>query len=275
MRGGQVAYRLVALDLDGTVMGADLRIPGAVLEAVAAAQAAGVRVTLATGRTFGSTLPFAERLGIREPLICYQGALVRHSVTGDIYEHRTMPAGEAAEAVELLLAAGIFVIAYIDERLCLAEERAEFALYQRLHPEAADIEVVPDLPALVRATPPTKLLFVAAPAVVERELARLGAHFAGRLALTRSHEFFGEATAPGIAKGVALAALAARLGIPREATVAIGDQENDLSMIAWAGLGLAMGNAAPVVRDAADAVVPPVTEAGVAWALAEYVLRKH
>lgn len=268
-----MTYRLVALDLDGTVMGADLRIPGTVLEAVAVAQGRGVRVTLATGRTFGSTLPFAERLGIREPLICYQGALTRHPVTGAVYEHHAMPADRAAEAVELLLSAGVFAIAYIDERLYLAEERAEFALYQRLHPEAIDVAIVPDLPALVRATPTTKLLFVAAPAVVERELARLGAHFAGRLAPTRSHEFFGEVTAPGIAKGVALAALAARLGIPREATVAIGDQENDLSMIAWAGLGLAMGNAAPVVRHAADAVVPPVEEAGVAWALAEYVLR--
>ena len=66
--------------------------------------------------------------------------------------------------------------------------------------------------------------------------------------------------------------LAAHLGVPQEATLAIGDQENDLSMLAWAGLGLAMGNAAPVVLAAADAIVPSVQEAGVAWAIRRYVL---
>ena len=62
------------------------------------------------------------------------------------------------------------------------------------------------------------------------------------------------------------------LGIPREQVVAIGDQENDLPMIAWAGLGLAMGNAIAAVREAADAVIPPVEEAGVAWAIERYLL---
>ncbi len=97
-------------------------------------------------------------------------------------------------------------------------------------------------------------------------------HFNERLAVLRSHALFGELTAPGVSKGAALKTLAARLGIPREQVVAIGDHENDLQMIAWAGLGLAMGNAIPAVREAADAIIPTVEEAGVAWAIKRYLL---
>jgi Cof subfamily protein (haloacid dehalogenase superfamily) len=267
-----VTYQLVALDLDGTVMGADLVVLPAVQEAIAAAQARGVRVTLATGRMFGATLPFARLLRIDVPVICYQGALVRHPVTNEVYAHTAMPGEAAAEAVTTLLAKGIFVIAYVDERHHIVEHRPELDIYLGLHPEGGAIIVTPDLPALVRATPPTKLLFIATPEVVAREVAALGQRFGNRLAVTRSHERFGELMAPGVSKGRALAALAARLDVPRAAVLAIGDQENDLSMLTWAGLGLAMGNAAPVVRAAAAGVLPPVDEAGVAWALREYVL---
>jgi Cof subfamily protein (haloacid dehalogenase superfamily) len=265
-------YRLVALDLDGTVMGHDLVIPAAVHEAIGEAQAAGVHVTLATGRMFGATIPFARQLGIRAPLICYQGALIRDPLTDEVLLATNMPGDEAAEAVRLLLERDIFVLAYIDERLHIAERRSELEHYLSLHPEGAEIVVSDDLSAEVRAAAPTKLLFIAEPPIVTDELIRLEAHFGERLMITRSHQLYGELAAPGIAKGVALERLAAHLDVPREATLAIGDQENDLSMLAWAGLGLAIGNAAPVVREAADAIVPSVHEAGVAWAIRRYVL---
>jgi Cof subfamily protein (haloacid dehalogenase superfamily) len=267
-----LTYQLVALDLDGTVMDRDLVIVPTVREAIAEAQARGIHVTLATGRMFGATTPFAGELGIRTPLICYQGALIRDPISGGILAHTGMPADEAAEAATALLAAGVFVIAYVEERLCIAARRAELDYYLQFHPEGAEVIVAPDLPALLRDTPPTNILVVAEPTIVERELARLSLRFAHRLVVTRSHEHFGELTAPGISKGVALAKLAEQLGIPRERVVAIGDQENDLSMIEWAGLGLAMGNAIPAVKQAAAAVLPTVQEGGVAWGLRRYVL---
>jgi Cof subfamily protein (haloacid dehalogenase superfamily) len=267
-----VSYRLLALDIDGTILANDLVILPEVTEAIGAAQARGIRVTLATGRMYGSTVPYAQRLGIRDPLICYQGGMIRDPLTGEIYEHTTMAGDLAAEAVELLQAAGIFVIAYVDERMCVARRGPELETYLTWHPEGVEVVVVPDVAAHVAAHPPTKLLFTAPSEVVEREMLRLAAHFGDRLAVIRSHAIFGELTAPGISKGSALKTLAARLGIPREQVVAIGDHENDLPMIAWAGLGLAMGNAIPAVRAAADAVIPSVEEAGVAWAIEHYLL---
>lgn len=265
-------YQLLALDLDGTVMGHDLVIAPEVHAAVAAAQADGVHVTIATGRMFFAALPYAQQLGITTPIICYQGGMVRDPVSREILHHILMPGEEAAEVFASLEDAGIFTIAYIDERLYIAERRPELEQYLSYHPEGVEVVVVPELAQLLPEMPPTKLLFMAEPPVVERELARVAALAGERLSVVRSHALFGEVTAPGISKGAALAMLAADLGVPREATVAIGDQENDLPMIEWAGLGLAMGNAIPAVKALAQAVLPPVEQAGAAYAIRRYIL---
>lgn len=265
-------YKLLALDLDGTTLGPGLDINPAVSNAIAAAQAQGVRVTIATGRMFGSTVPYARQLNIHDPVICYQGALIRDPISGEVYQHVVTPGDLAAEAIEMLRERNIFTIAYVDERLCAAEHRRELDEYLQWHPEGIEVVIDPELAALAHERPPTKLLFVADPPIIERETARLAKHFAGRLSVVRSHALFGELTALGISKGSALAALAARLGIAREQVVAIGDHENDLPMIEWAGLGLAMGNAIPAAHALADAVIPSVEEAGVAWAIERYIL---
>jgi len=273
MEGAPVPYELVALDLDGTTIDHDLIVQDAVREAVAEARAQGVRVTIATGRQYVAALPFARILGITEPIICHQGAVIRNPIDDTILLHQAMPAGEAAEAAAALLAAGVFTMAYVDERMHIAGRAPELDYYLRFHPEGTEIVIVPDLPAFLATTPPTKLLFVAEGPIVEEQLARLGAQFAHRIALTRSHEHFGELTALGVSKGVALAHLAESFGIPQGRTVAIGDQENDLPMIRWAGLGLAMGNAIPAVQKEAAAVLPTVAEAGVAHGIRAYVPR--
>jgi Cof subfamily protein (haloacid dehalogenase superfamily) len=291
-----VTYKLLALDLDGTTLNARLEVLPEVERAIAAAQERGVIVTIATGRMFGATRPYAERLNIHGPLICFQGGLIRDSRTGEVIYHAALAGDLAGEAIELLLDRGMFVIAYIDERLWVAEQRPELDLYLSWHPERPEVVIDPnlahtiasasiarllsqsetavssDLAKVVVANPPTKLLFVADPPVVEREIERLAAHFEGRLSVFRSHALFGELIPLGVSKGSALAALAGRLGIPREQVIAIGDHENDLAMIEWAGLGLAMGNAIPAARAIADAVIPTVDEAGVAWAIERYIL---
>jgi Cof subfamily protein (haloacid dehalogenase superfamily) len=266
-------YKLLALDLDGTVVGPDLMVPDSVRAGVAELVERGVHVTIASGRMFAAALPFAHDLSITGPLICYQGAMVRHATTGEQLAHFPMPSKPAAEAVATLLSDDIFVIAYIDEKLCIARERPELEIYMGFHPHPVELVIEPNLAALVEEQAATKLLFVSEPDIVTRELLKLTPQLEGRLATTRSHHLFGEVTALGVSKGAALAALAEQLGVPREQVVAIGDQENDLSMISWAGLGLAMGNAIPAVREIAAAVLPTVEEAGVAYAIQHYFPR--
>jgi Cof subfamily protein (haloacid dehalogenase superfamily) len=265
-----MTYKLLALDLDGTIIGTDLVIPERVQTGIARLLQQGIYVTIATGRMFAATIPFAQQLGLREAVICYQGAMVRHITSNTTLAHFPMPADAAAEAVTFLQERGVFTLAYVEERLCFAQRTAALDMYLAYHPHHVELQEVADFPQFVRENQPTKLLFVDQPEIIGPTLELLAPRFAGRLATIRSHAIFGELTALGVSKGDALAALASQLGIAQHEVVAIGDQENDLSMIRWAGLGLAMGNAIPEVKAAAQAILPSVEEQGVATAIERY-----
>lgn len=268
-------YRLLALDLDGTVVTRERRITEPVRRAVAEAQAAGVYVTVATGRVFRTALPFARELGLGGALICCQGAVIREAHTRDLVHHTPLPPALAAEAITLLHRPGLCVMAYIDDTLCLVEDGEGFDGFVRRWgaPDPRHVRVSPALAEQALATPPTKVMFFGDPSVIDREFVRVAAHFESRLTVVRSDPTIGELTAPGSSKGVALAALAARLSLAPGEVIAIGDEENDVPMLRWAGLGLAMGNAPAVVQRAANAVIPSVDEDGVAWAIEEHILR--
>jgi Cof subfamily protein (haloacid dehalogenase superfamily) len=260
------------LDLDNTVVGDDFQIPEPVRRAVDQAQAVGHVVTLATGRAIRTTLPFAAALGLDGPLICYQGARIQHAGSGELIFHHPVPGALAADVIRIVSEAGIHIHAYINDELYVEVERPEVQMYTRLSPVPLPVHVVRDLQGLVSEQPPTKIVFVASEDAVATWIERLRMHFGDQLSIMRSYPIFGEVVAPGCSKGTALALLAERLHIPREATIAIGDQDNDLPMIAWAGLGLAVANATPAVLAAADAIVPSVWEAGVAVAIERYLL---
>lgn len=265
-------YRLLALDLDGTVVQHDLSVSPRVRNAVAAAQRAGVTVTIATGRMYGAALPFARLLGIDAPMICYQGAVIQNSADGVVRFAATMPGEPTAEAIDYLATHDIFAVAYIDEVLHITKNRPELDIYLSYHPEGAEVRTCDDLAAVVRQHPATKVLFVAQPEQVAPLLAGLHAIVGDRLVTTQSHALFGELTALGVNKGVALAELARQLDIPQAAVVAIGDQANDLEMVSWAGLGLAMGNAIDPLKAVANHILPPIEQDGVAVAIEQFLL---
>ena len=269
-----MTYRLLALDVDGTVAGNDRRVSSVVRAAVAAARARGVHITLATGRMFGSALRFARDLGLSAPLICAQGAVIKHCVTLDVLHNVSLSGTLAAEAITMLHDAGVCIIAHIDEKLYIVRDGPEFTSFTRRWgvPDPAHVVVAPNLAAITSQTPPTKVMFFGDPPVVDREFARMSDHFGEALAFVRSDATVGELIAPGLSKGTALATLADTLGVERDQVIAIGDEENDVSMLQWAGLGLAMGNAPESVKRVAHAVVPSVDEDGVAWAIGRYIL---
>jgi hypothetical protein len=115
-------------------------------------------------------------------------------------------------------------------------------------------------------------MFIGEPALVDRLTPEVQERYGDRFAVVRSHTLFSEITAPGVSKGSALAFLAHRYGIAREETIAAGDNGNDVSMIAWAGLGVAMANATPEAMAVAKWVAPSVGEDGVADLIDRYIL---
>ena len=134
------------------------------------------------------------------------------------------------------------------------------------------MNIEPDLAEFVRENPPTKLLWICEPAILEPLLAECAQTYTGRLSVFRSHDRFGEAANPHSSKGVALAKLAEALDIPQAQVMAIGDRQNDAPMLEWAGLGLAMGDADDYAREAADEQLPSYSEDGAAIAIERWIL---
>ncbi|MEW5866278.1 MAG: Cof-type HAD-IIB family hydrolase [Bacillota bacterium] len=264
-----IGVKLVAIDVDFTLIGTDLKIGDRPKNAVRAAVRAGCVVTLASGRMFRATVPFAEELGIDAPLITYDGALIKTAGTHEVISHRPVPLEQAREVLFYAQARGLHVNVYIDDVLYV-ERYNEEALSYMAHAKV-DAATVGNLADFV-TEPPTKLLIIAAEAEVDRLLPRVKAEFGARLHVVRSMPRFIELTAGGVSKGTALAILAQRLGVPREEVMAVGDSENDISMLEYAGVGVAVGNAQRHVKEAADYVTEGESGDGVAEAIARFVL---
>lgn len=260
---------LLAIDVDGTLVGLDLAIRPGARAAVARARQAGWLVTLATGRMYASARPYAAELSLCDvPLICYNGALVRTALGGETWLHDPVPHDIAQRVVDICRGAGFHLNVYLDDQLYVADQSAETRQYVAIARVPA--QVTEDLAALLgEREEPTKLLLVAPsadmPAVRARLLAELGP-LADRLFLTGSYPFFLELMAATASKGRALAAVARRLGFAPEAVAAVGDGPNDVDMLAWAGCGVAVGHPTPEVRAAARFVAPADAD-GVAWAV--------
>ncbi len=272
-RPGRV--RLLALDIDGTLIGDDLRLRPRTIAAVRAATEVGVAVVLATGRMATSALPFARQLGIRTPIIALQGAVVREQPepgargAGRLLVHRPLDAAVARDVLAWCPAHGLQGHVNYLERMVLPVDDPRAEDYSRFR--FGRVVVVPDLIAWVRH-PITKVIAVGEAGRPSGLLAAAEADFASRARPTVSHPMFLEFLAPGVSKAWAMRWLARRLGIDLGATMAIGDQLNDLEMIAEAGIGVAMPTAPAVVRAAARVVAPPVTEEGAAQVIEELVL---
>jgi Cof subfamily protein (haloacid dehalogenase superfamily) len=269
---------LIALDLDGTLIDEDLVLGPRTIAAIAAARAGGVAVSIVTGRMTTSALPYARTLGLVDPIVAYQGALVRALPAPDrdprlgrILAHRPLAPDAAREVIVWARSVGLephvnhierFVIQADDPR---AEDYSSFL--------GARAEVVDDLDAWLRH-PVSKVISVAPAAepIAESILAAGRERFAGRAAVTISHPRFLEFLAPGVTKLVGVRHLARRAHVPLGRVLAIGDQFNDLEMIAGVGHGAAMATAPAAVRAAARYIAPPVTDEGAARLIEQLVL---
>jgi len=268
---------LVALDIDGTLVGEDLSIGPKTRKAVRAARTGGVVVSLVTGRMVSSAMRFARELELDAPVVGYQGALIREMPApgsdrlGRLLVHTPMPARVAREIVTWTREHGLDPHLNHLERLIvrLDDPRAdEYGAFIGGDPELAG-----DLVDSIRH-PITKILAAAEPPL-PTELAPLARErFAGVAEVTISHPRFLEFTAPGVSKGRAIRWLARRLGIPLGAVLAIGDQWNDIEMLAEVGHGTAMPTAPAEVLAAARYIAPPLAEEGVAGMIEALVLVK-
>jgi len=267
--------RLIALDIDGTIIGDDHEIAERTINAVRGAMERDVAVSLVTGRMVSSAMRFAQELGLTGPIVGYQGGLIRAMPLPDsrrlgrLLLHTPLPAEAARSILEWTRGHGLDPHVNHLERFILRADDPRADDYSAFM--GARAELVPDI---IEATthPVTKILAVGEPPRPQELAEAAAARFAGRADVTISHPRFLEFVAPGVSKGRAIRYLSRRLSIPLGATMAIGDQWNDLEMLSEVGHGAAMPSAPVEVRSVARYVAPPVADEGVAAMIEALVL---
>jgi Cof subfamily protein (haloacid dehalogenase superfamily) len=266
---GMTRYRLFATDLDGTLFGPDLQISSRTRDALLGLNERGCILVLATGRMFQATLPYAAELAVTTPLITYQGAWIRDRLTSVDTWHQVMAPAIAREALAALVETKLHVNLYFDDRLYLKEVTPESEAYVAL--ARVGYTQVQDWEEVLALGGPTKLVAIGPEVDIVKWEKIMQEQFADRLFVCQSQPTFLEFAGPKVNKGAALARLAAELGVPREQIVAVGDGLNDLDMITYAGLGVAMGSGHPRLKAAADRVTASLADDGVAVLIDELI----
>jgi Cof subfamily protein (haloacid dehalogenase superfamily) len=260
---------LVAVDLDGTLIGESLQISDIDCQAIESAKQQGVEICLATGRLFSAARPFALSLGLSGFLIPLNGAAVYRIATGELVRAVPLEKDVAVEALDAFRAGGFRSQLYFDDHLYLDgtdERTADYLRLSRVTPI-----MVPDLRALLTTDPPDapgpmKVLGISAEESVQAGVSALRERFGNRANVFRSLRRFLEVTDPGANKGAALAWIAGQLNIPLDRTAAIGDSDNDVSMFEKAGQSFAVAGGTPAALSGAKTLVGP-RGSGVADAL--------
>jgi Cof subfamily protein (haloacid dehalogenase superfamily) len=262
--------RLVALDLDGTLIGDDLVLRPRVRDAIAAVRSRGVAVTIVTGRMFAAARPFVQALSIDGPVVCYQGAAIFDAVTGATLRQTSVQQDVTRDALAWAHEQGVHAQCYADDTLYVDQINR----FSKRYTDLAKVEpvVVPSLRAAFVDRATIKIVFVDDAERSEQHLTALRALLGERAYLTRSHVDFVEVVNPAVNKGEALAFVAQRHGVPLDATLAVGDAWNDVPLLDAAAVGVAMGSGPPELLARADHVVADVAHDGVAEALERYVL---
>ncbi|MDD2496953.1 MAG: Cof-type HAD-IIB family hydrolase [Desulfitobacteriaceae bacterium] len=264
-----VKFKLIASDLDDTLLDSRGIISPRTKAAIKKAREKGVYVTLATGRMYRSAVCFAEELEIDVPLITYQGALVKTSTTREVMYHRPVPLELARQVIAHGEEKGLTVNLYVEDSLFVKELTPEAARYARV--ARVPIEAVGDLQKFLDQEP-TKVLLIGNEKILEPFWTEEKEKFGESLYITKSKPYFLEYTHPQATKEEGLMAVARHLGVAREEIIAFGDNYNDIDLLRYAGFGVAMSNAPEQVKKEADYVTGSNIDEGVAEAIEKFVL---
>lgn len=264
--------KLLAIDLDGTLLDRQGRIAEADRQAVAAAQAAGLQVMIVTGRSWRSTQPYYEALGLTGPAICYLGALTLADGSGRVLRHRPLVPEAWHQLRRFALEAGLAVTACVATDQAVAEGALpqanllaadtayatcpaddfqgwdDWNPYTELDPALARCEA-PPIMAAIYGERSVRFAMAAFPAGLPASQFDLSDHIAGETVLHVWHE--------SVDKGRALAEHCRQAGITPDQVMAIGDAPMDLSMLRFAGIGVAVPTGHESLRQAADWVATP------------------
>ncbi len=252
---------MLALDVDGRIADKGYSVPDRIKAAISDAISAGAVVSIATGRMRRSALRYAEECRTNGPTISYQGA-VTTSTDGfsDIHTERLDPQTAASTLISMRNASA-HINLYADDEIWVEDENewaTEYAVRMK-----TELRLTESLDHIA-STGPTVVMAVDEPELIAGLAVQLRSELGADAAVSHSLPHFCEVASVRATKGHALARVSADYGFGPGEVIAIGDGEGDVSMIEWAGLGVASGAAHTAAKAAADLHIPGPDQCGVA-----------
>lgn len=268
-----MAIKLIAIDMDGTLLNPQHEVTNGVKQAIKTAREKGIAIVLATGRPFIGVQRYLMELDLQEGQYCItnNGALVQKAATGDCVAEVTLTHDDYLYFEKLARELGVHFQALTKSQL--------FTANKDISPYTVHESYLTGIPLHYRSVEEMdpamtfpKVMMIDPPEALDQAIARLPQEALDRYTIMKSSPYYLEILNKQVNKGAGVKALADKLGLSREEVMAIGDQENDLAMLEFAGTGVAMGNAIESVKAIAQFVTKTNMEDGVAHAIEKFAL---
>ncbi|MBS9335485.1 Cof-type HAD-IIB family hydrolase [Fructobacillus sp. M1-13] len=268
--------KLISIDIDGTLLNDNREITKAVKEAVKMASEQGIYVVITTGRPATGVKGVIEELGLvsdKQYVITHNGGMAQTTDHSDVVYHETLPWDLFKEAEAFAKDQKSYLQIESDEYAYTMDREQNVFVSQENYVVQLPLKVVDSL-ADVADVPFVKAMLIGEEGFMDQVQAQVPKKLLEQANVVRSTpnnlEFMNKAAS----KGAAMMALAKKLGIDPKETMAIGDQENDVTMIQQAGIGVAMGNAVPLIQNVADVQTTDNNHDGVANAIKKFALKQ-
>jgi len=265
-------YKLIVTDMDGTLLGSDHKISEENKEALKMAMDKGIKVAIATGRIYTSARNYARLLGINTPIIACNGAIIREEETGNVIYEDKIEYDTCTKIVDLLDEYNLYYQFYTDDTLfCkeLSHSSLRYYEFNKSLPKDMRINIVTsnNIKEVIKDKDILKVIVIEEKNKdilnkIKEDLKNIS-----NIEICSSWHNNIEIMNKGVNKGHAVKRLAEFLGVDQKHVITFGDNYNDLSMIEFAGMGVAMGNAENLVKEKANYITDKNTENGVAKAL--------
>lgn len=268
--------KLVAIDLDGTLLNGKKEISPANKEAIAKAKAKGVKIVLCTGRPLSAIHPFLSELNLEEAgdySVTFNGGLVQRNDTGEIIEKNNLEFSDIETLMHIAEELDLPLDVLSEEKVYhLPTSKTRESLYATMNPLLTHLSV--EASDLDPERLYNKAVIGYEQAFLDEQILKIPTEIRERFEVIKSRDMLLEFMPKGVTKAYGLSLLARDLGLKPENVMGLGDEENDLSMVTYAGVGVAMGNAIDELKAAADFVTLTNEEDGVAHAIEKYVLNE-
>lgn len=267
-------YKLIALDMDGTLLNNQKEISEVNLKSIKEARDIGVKVILATGRPKDGVRHYLEKLEMLsgdEYVVAFNGGLVQHCGTGEIISKVTLQVSDYEELFKLSESLGCHIQASTESEVITPKSNEIIKEHARLN----DIPLIEmSVEDVDSNTIIAKVMFVDNEEILDHVIANMPNELRDKYTIIRSDLCYLEFLHKNVNKGAGVSRVAERLNISKEEVICIGDVDNDFHMIEYAGLGVAMGNAFESIKNMADYVTFSNEEDGVAHVIEKFILQR-